>query len=134
LGFTGGVNAISGVNSIVDAVVVSDLALSELEGRLGGLINDEAEGMGEEGGLTTAVLAGGSELGSAILLGGLGALGGGVADPTLTEAGGGLSRIVGLLTARICCLAVRASGSLFFAATTAAFFSAALGSIVLGWG
>ena len=50
--------------------------------------------------------------------------------PTLSEAGGEFRRIVGLLTARICCLAVRVSDSLVFAAAVT-FFSEALGSLAL---
>jgi len=50
--------------------------------------------------------------------------------PTLSEAGGEFRRIVGLLTARICCLAVRASDSLVFAAAVT-LFSEALGSLAL---
>lgn len=123
------INAVCGVNSIFGAGEISDCRVSPFEeGRLGGLTSEEAEGMGK-GGLITAVLAGSSELGSAIALGKSSR---GVA-PTLTDAGGELRRILGLLTARICCLAlaVRASDSLGFAAALA-FFSDGLGSAAFG--
>jgi hypothetical protein len=80
--------------------------------------------MGERG-LTTAVFAEFAELDSAIAFGGLR---GGVA-PTLPDAGGVFSRIVGLVTARIWGLAVRTSDSLVF--TVANFLSEVLESAVL---
>jgi hypothetical protein len=130
---TGEVNGVSEVNSILDTGVISGLEFSPsgIEGRLGGLTNEDARGMGERWLVTTAVLVGDSELGSSIGLIGLdgGLIGGsrGGVDPTLTETGGEVSRMVGLVTARICCLAVRASASLVFAAA-ATFFSEALES------
>jgi hypothetical protein len=125
-GLAGVVNAVSDVNSILDTGVVSgwEMSLSETGERLGGLVNDEAGGMGERG-LTTAVFAEFAELGSAIALGGLRAC----IAPTLPDAGGVFSRIVGLVTARIWGLAVRTSGSFGFA--VANFLSEVLESAVL---
>jgi len=120
-------NAVSEINSILGAGIVSDCSSSETEGRLGGLTNEEAGGMGKEW-LVTAVLAEGAELGSTTSLGELRMV---VTSTTLAEGGGELSRIVGLATARICCLAVRDSDSLVLA-TVGAFFAKVLDSVALG--